>query len=174
MRDQFGRWGSLPALLLFAVAGCLGPAPGPPFEWAPAPPEHRGRVYIYRSDDLRSLSVVKASIDGLEIGSFRNHEYETLEIGAGQHRLRAGMRGFGYFSLGWNESSFRVEPGEVVYLQLEVRIDTPREPALGTPRELEIGGRPQGTVSQNIFIIKQPAAKAADDLELTSRLPNPS
>ena len=81
------------------------------------------------------------------------------------------MRGFGYFSLGWNESSFLVEPGEVVYLQLEVRIDSPREPALGAPRELEIGGRPQRSVSQNIFIIKRPAAKAADDLKSTRRRP---
>jgi hypothetical protein len=122
---------------------------------------------------LRSLSVVRASIDGLDIGTFRDREYETLEIEAGQHELRAGMRGFAYFKMGWNKSSFRVRPGEVVYLQLEVRIDTPQEPSLGAPRELEIGGRPEAAPSENIFIIKQPATKAADDLELTSRLPSP-
>ncbi len=173
VRNQIGRWGLLPTLLLFAVAGCLAPAPGPPFEWAPAPPEHRARVYIYRSDDLRSLSVVKASIDSLVIGTFRNREYETFEIAPGQHLLRAGMRGFAYFNLGWNESSFQVGPGEVVYFQLELRIDTLREPALGVPRELEIGGRPQASVSENIVIIRRPAAMAAEDLELTRRLPQP-
>ncbi len=161
-------------LLLFTVAGCRASAPGPPFEWAPTPSAHRGRVYIYRIDERRSLSVVRASIDGEDIGTFRDHEYETLEIATGRYELRAGMRGFGFFSMGWNKSSFRVRPGEVVFLQLEVRIGTPHEPTLGAPRELEIGGRPEATPSENIFIIKRPAAKAAEDLELTRRLPSPS
>lgn len=173
MRDRLRVWDLL-QMLLFAVAGCLDPAPGPPFEWAPAPAEHRGRVYVYRSDELRSLSVVKVSIDGLDIGSFRDGEYETLEIAVGKHRVRAGMRGLGYFNMGWNESSFRVEAGEVAFLQLQVRIDAPREPALGGPRELEIGGRPERSVSQNIFIIRRPAAKAAEDLKTMRRLPNSS
>jgi hypothetical protein len=171
MRNRVGRRGWLATLLLCAAAACHRPPPGPPFEWAPPASQHRGRVYIYRSDKLRSLSVVEVSIDDRVVGTFRDAEYETLEMAPGLHRLRAGLRGFGYFNLGWNDSTFQVERGGVVYIQLEIRIDTSQQPALGTPRELEIGGRPTATASENIFIIKRPAAKAADELKSTRRRP---
>jgi hypothetical protein len=158
------------ALLLADLSGCAGYTTGPAFSIAPAPPANRGRVYIYRADGRNSGAVVKTTINGQEVGTFRDHEYETFEISAGAHRLSAGMRGFAYFRLGWNEHTFRVRPGETVFIQLEMRVDVRGDDVLGRPRELEIGGRPDQQVTENIFIIERPREQALELLARTTRL----
>lgn len=153
-------------------AACAQAPLGPNFSRAEPPPEHRGQVYVYRNDPRNSLAVVAVTIDGRTTGTFRNREYETLEIASGSHRLRAGLRGFAFLNLGWNDHTFRVRPGQAVYLKLEVRLDSPSAPAAPTaPRELEIGGRPEATGTENVFIREIPEAEALEELALTTRLP---
>lgn len=159
--------------VLFAILGCASAAPGPAFEWAPQPPNHRGRIYLYRADTRTSLATVKASINGRDVGTFRDGEYETFEISAGGHRLRAGMRGVGFFNLGWNEHTFRVKPGETVFVHLEVRVDGGAQPTLEGPRSLDISGRSDNRISENIFIGQRSRADATSDLEVSTRLSGP-
>jgi hypothetical protein len=173
MANQPKSWTLTPVLVLFAILGCTTPMPGPAFEWAAEPPSHRGRIYLYRADTRTSLATVKTSINGRDVGTFRDGEYETFEISAGGHRLRAGMRGVGFFNLGWNEHTFRVRPGETVFLHLEVRIDAGTQPQLDPPRSLDIGGRSDHSVSENIFIGERTRADAAPDLEVATRLSSP-
>lgn len=154
-------------LLACIAAACAKPPLGPPFEAAPPPPEHRGRVYVYRADERGSLATVRITIDGLEVGRFRNGEYETLELPAGTHHLRAGLRGFGMLAWGWNKHRFRLKPGEIVYLEISVRLTARSAPAT---RELEIAGRPSGAASENVFIVPRSAVDALADLEATTRL----
>lgn len=160
----------VPGLVLIAIVGCAGAPSGPAFQWAPTPPEHRGRVYLYRTDTRNSMAVVQASIGGQSIGTFRNHEYETLELPAGSHRLRAGMRGLGFLTLGWNEHRFRLKAGEIVFLHLDVRIDGGTGVELMGPRELEIGGRSDHRVTENVFIGEQTRSDAISNLEISTRL----
>lgn len=159
--------------VLFAILGCASTARGPAFEWAAQPPNHRGRVYLYRADTRTSLATVKASINGRDVGTFRDGEYETFEISAGGHRLRAGMRGVGFFNLGWNEHTFRVKPGETLFIHLEVRVDAGAQPQLEGPRALDIGGRSDNRMSENIFIGERSRADATPDLEISTRLSSP-
>jgi len=154
------------------VSACAQTPLGPSFTRAELPPEHRGRVYVYRNDPRTSLAVVNTSIDGRTTGTFRNREYQTVEIAAGSHRLRAGMRGFAFLNLGWNDHTFRVRPGEVVYLKLEVRLDSRASATTpAAPRELEIGGRPEATGTENIFIREVSEEAALEELAITTRLP---
>lgn len=170
MPSQLNRSTILSALLLFAGFACAGPPPGPPFQWAPPPPEHRGRVYVYRVDSRTSLASVRATIDGKDIGMFRDREYETFEIAAGSHRLRVRMRGVGFFNLGWNEHDFRVRPGEVVFLHLQIRLQSGSDSPLEPSRDLEIAGRSDNRISENIYIAEASRPQATQDLEITRLL----
>ena len=78
-------------------------------------------LYLYRADDRGSLATVRVTLDGRLVGSLQNREYETIELHAGTHHLRAGMRGFAFLAWGWNDHRFRVKPGETVYLEISVR-----------------------------------------------------
>ena len=175
---RFGRHAeliSVPAIravlcLVCLAAGCAKSPHGPPFEPAPPPPDHRGRVYLYRADVRGSLASVRITIDGLEVGRFRNLEYETLELPAGTHHLRAGLRGFGLLAWGWNDHRFRLKPGETAYLEISVRLTA--RPAPDAPG-LEIPGRQSGAASENVFILRVSAEEALSDLALTTRLPRP-
>lgn len=149
------------------AVGCATPPLGPAFEPAPAPRDHRARIYLYRSDSPGSLASVQLRIDGLEVGRMRNHEYETLELATGGHRLQAGLRGFGLLAWGWNEHRVDLKSGETVYLEISVRLTARSAPAT---RELEIAGRQSGSVSENVFIIRRTPTEALSKLELMTRL----
>jgi hypothetical protein len=157
------------ALLLVGLiaCGCAGAAIGPPFKPPEPPPDHRGRLVLYRSDQPGSLASVRITIDGLEVGRFRNHEYETTLMSPGTHMLRAGLRGFGLLAWGWNAHRFRVEAGETTYLMISVRLAARDVPET---RELDIAGRPTGAASENVFIVPKSAQAALDDLKSTTRL----
>jgi len=155
-------------LFLACIApACATPPLGPPFEPAPPPPDHRGRVYLYRVDDRSSLATVRVEIDGLEVDRFRNNEYETHELPAGTHHLRAGLRGFGLLAWGWNQHRFRLKPGETVYLKISVRLTARAAPDV---QALEIAGGPSGAASENVFIVPRPAKEALSELAATTRL----
>ena len=157
--------------LLFLVAfACAKPTVGPPFELAPPPPDHRGRVYLYRADQPGSLAAVRVTIDGQEVGRIRNNEFETLELPVGAHHLRAGLRGFGFLAWGWNNQRFRLGPGETVYIKLSVRLDAQPAP---TSRQAEIAGRSSGSTSENVFIIRPSADNALSGLKATTRMVRP-
>ncbi len=139
---------------------------GPPFEPAPPSSPDRGRVYLYRLDERESLASVRVALDGKSIGRFRDHEYTTLELPPGPHRLRVGLRGFGWLAWGWNEHRFRLAPGETLYIKLAVRLSARTVPQ---SRELEIAGREPGTASENVFIILPTEREALTDLAATTR-----
>jgi hypothetical protein len=153
--------------LVLTASGCPKAPLGPPFAPAPLPPDHRARIYIYRLDDRGSLATVRITLDGLDVGRFRNREYETLELPAGTHHLRAGMRGFGLLAWGWNEQRVRMRPGETVYLKVSVRLEAQSAPVA---REVEIAGRESGAASENVFIIPRAAGEALSELAVTTRL----
>jgi len=163
-----------PLFLVLTILGCAAAPRGPAFEWAAEPSDRRGRIYLYRADPLPSLAVVKTSIDGRTTGTLRDGEYTTLELAAGSHQLRVGMRGMGFFTLGWNAHNLRVRPGETLFFQLEVRIDEGTQSQLDTPRSLEIGGRSDYRVSENVFIREQTRADATPALETSTRLTKPN
>ncbi len=166
-----GIWTAVYLVVLVCIAtACTKPPSGPPFESAPPPPDHAGRLYLYRSDQPGSLASVRVTIDGLEVGRFRNNEYETLELSIGEHHLRAGMRGFGLLAWGWNNHRFPLGPGDTVYLRISVRLTEHSAPQ---GRDLEIAGRPGGAASENVFILRVSAEEALSDLALTTRLPRP-
>jgi hypothetical protein len=165
--DSSGRWAA--ALLLFALiaCGCAQAPTGPPFTPPEPAPDHRARLVLYRTDQPGSLASVKITIDGLDFGRFRNHEYETTLMTPGTHMLRAGLRGFGLLAWGWNAHRFRLDPGETTYLQISVRLAARDAP---DTRDLDIAGRPSGAVSENVFIVPKSAQAALDDLGSTTRL----
>ncbi len=157
------------ALLLFALftSGCTGSATGPAFQPPEPPANHRARLVLYRTDQQGSLASVKITIDGREVGRFRNREYETMLLTPGTHILRAGLRGFGFASWGWNTHRFRMTAGETTYLEISVRLAAREAPET---RELEIAGRPSGAASENVYIVPKSAHTALDDLQSTTRL----
>ena len=104
---------------------------------------------------------------GREFGRFRNNEYETTLLSPGTHILRAGLRGFGLLAWGWNSHRFRLNPGETTYLEVSVRLAIRDEPEA---RGIEIAGRPDGTASENVFIVPKSAQTAIQSLEITTRL----
>ncbi|MCA9504441.1 MAG: hypothetical protein H6748_08675 [Spirochaetaceae bacterium] len=154
-------------LLILLVGACAAAPSGPPFELASPPPAHRGRLYLYRVDARPSLSKVHVTLDGREVGTFRDGEYETLEVSAGPRHLRVGLRGFGLLQWGWNDQRLHVEPGETLFVELSVRLAARELPAAG---ELEIGGRDEGSASENVFIELQNAETALPRLAGTTRL----
>jgi len=169
-RPTVRAWPTLLFLVGFAAA-CAKPAVGPPFEIAPPPPDYRGRVYLYRADQPGSLAAVRITIDRQDVsGRIRNGEYETLELPTGTHRLRAGLRGFGLLAWGWNNHQFRLGPGETIYIKLSVQLTAQPAP---TARGVEIAGRPSGTASENVFIIRQSADDALSGLKSTTRMVRP-
>jgi hypothetical protein len=155
-------------LTLLLGSACATAPLGPPFSLAPAPAENRARVYLYRSDPHASLSTVRVTIDGREIGELRNDEYETLEVSAGSHHLRAGVRSIVLVAWGWNEQRVRLEPGETLFVELSVRLTEREQPA--TPG-LEIAGRASGAASENVYLQIQPEKEALAALDTMTRRP---
>lgn len=154
-------------VLLLLSSGC-GPKPyGPAFQMSPLPPPNRARLYVYRMDERTSLASVRLTIDGQEIGPFRDQEYETLVLPAGMRTVRAGLRGFGFMAWGWSVHKLRVQPGETAYLMLSVRMAEQTAP---TSREVEIAGRDSGTASENVFIVPRSQAQALSELQRMTRL----
>lgn len=162
---------SLCILGLFLLCGlglaCAKPPAGPAFTPAAAPPEHRSRIYVYRVDPRSSLASVDIEIDGREIGRFQDAEYETLEIAAGPHHLKAQMRGLAFVSLGWNEHRFRTLPGEAIYIEVSVRL---AERSIPDSRSLEIAGRSSAGGSENVFLIERGTAEALDRMRGATRI----
>lgn len=150
---------------LLATACTRAPL-GPPFE-AAATPEHRARLYVYRADVRGSLATVHVTLDGRPVGRFRNHEYETLELTAGSHKLHATLRGLGLTAWGWNDYQILLEPGQTLYLELSVRLTARAAPEASG---LEIAGRTSGAASENVFIVPRSAKDALPDLRATTRL----
>lgn len=150
-----------------AASACATHSVGPPFELAAPPPQNRTRIYLFRSDSRPSLSTVRVTLDGREIGTFRNAEYETLELAAGSHHLRVGMRSVALVAWGWNEQRLRLEPGKTIFVQLSVRLTERAQPG---GRELEIGGRSGGAVSENVYLQIQPEGEALAQIEATTRI----
>lgn len=164
---QWAVPGLVLGLLLALGLGCARPPEGPAFTPADAPNENRSRVYLYRVDPRASLANVDIKIDGREIGRFRNSEYETIEIAAGPHHLKAQMRGLAFVSLGWNEHRFRAPPGKPIYIEVSVRLaarDVPNSPSL------EIAGRSSAGGSENVFLIERGATEALDRMRATTRI----
>jgi hypothetical protein len=153
--------------LLATLSSCASAPIGPAFLRASDPARHRGRIYLYREDARSSLSALKVSIAGRELGTLRDGEYETLELHAGGHELRVGLRSLAFVAWGWNEQRIRLEPGETVYLKLSVRLTPHANPG---GRSLEIAGRTGGAASENIFIQHQGEAAALRALSSTTRL----
>ncbi len=153
--------------LSLLTSACASPPAGPFFALASEPPENRARIYLFRADDRPSLSRVRITIDGRDIGTFRNGEYETLEVSAGSHHLRAGLRSIALVAWGWNDQRIRLEPGKTIFIQLSVRLS---ERALPGGRDLEIAGRAGGAVSENVYLQIQPKSKALARIGVTTRL----
>lgn len=167
MRSQSPKRRVLVTLMLLWLSACASAPLGPPFERAPFPPESRARLYLFRVDERPSLATVRVTVDGREIGSFRNGEYETLELSAGSHHIRAGMRSIALIAWGWNEQRIRFAPGETLFVQLSVRLTGREQPAAAG---LEIAGRQSGAASENVYIQIQPARDALALIEGTTRL----
>jgi len=155
------------AVLLLSLAGCAKTPAGPAFEIAPPPPAGRARIYLFRADVRSSRSSIRVTIDGREIGTFQDREYETLEISAGPHHLRAGLRSITFVAFGWNEQRIRLAPGETIYIQLSARLTERAQPAT---RELEIAGRTSGAVSENVYLQIQPERDALPQLRKSTRI----
>jgi hypothetical protein len=159
-------------LVIIAVSafGCARAPSGPPFELDARPAEHRGRLYIFRADDRSSLSKVRVTVDGRELCSFRDGEYETLELPVGTHQLRAGLRSIALVAWGWNNQRLKLRPGETVFIKLSVRLTGRAQPG---GRELEIAGRPSGAASENIYIQYLAEPEALEQIRSTTRLVPP-
>ena len=153
-------------VLLLLISGCAKQPAGPAFELAAAPPSHRARLYLYRMDGRSSLSRIRVTVDGREVGTFQDGEYETLELSAGSHHLRAGLRSLGGISWGWNEQKIRFKPGETVFVEISVRLT---QIASGG-RDLEIAGRASGGASENVYLQRRPEKEATGRIEVTTRL----
>ena len=168
-RTRSQRWKRrvIVTLVLLWLSACASAPLGPPFERAPFPPESRARLYLFRIDERPSLSTVRVTVDGREIGSFRNGEYETVELSAGSHNVRAGLRSIALVAWGWNEQRIRFAPGETLYVQLSVRLTEREQPAAAG---LEIAGRPSGAASENVYIQIQPEREALAMIGGTTRL----
>ena len=158
------------AILTVSVFGCARAPYGPPFELMAQPPEYRGRLYVFRDDDRSSLSKVRVTVGGRELGSFRNGEYETIELPVGTHPLRAGLRSIALVAWGWSNQKLRLRPGETVFIKLSVRLTERPSPG---GRELEIAGRPSGAASENVYIQYLSETEGLEQIRTTTRLVPP-
>ena len=161
--------GSAALVLAFiaTLTSCASAPTGPAFIPASDPASHRGRIYVYREDARSSLSALKVSVGGRHLGTLRDGEYETLELPAGGHELRVGLRSLALVAWGWNEQRISLDPGATLYLQLSVRLTSHPNPG---GRSLEIAGRAGGAASENVFIQHQGEAAALRALSLTTRV----
>jgi len=157
--------GTVIALLLTALA-CATRTPGPPFVREADPTDDRALVYVYRSDSRPSLSPVRVRLDGRELGLLRDGEYTALEVAPGPRRIEAGVRSVAFVAWGWNDQTLLLEPGEVAYVEVSVRL-AERRPAGG--RALEIAGRTSGAVSENVYLRPLGAREALAALSRTTR-----
>jgi len=166
--------GSGPLLILAILAvstfGCARAPLGPPFELNAQPPDYRARLYVFRGDDRSSLSKVRVTVGGQELGRFRDGEYETIELPVGTHQLRAGLRSVALVAWGWNNQTLRLRPGETVFIKLSVRLTERPSPG---GRELEIPGRPSGAASENVYIEYLSEPSALQQIRSTTRLVPP-
>lgn len=153
-------------IVALVLAGCAGRPSGPPFLRAPEPPEHRGRIYVYRSDEGRGLANVSVELDGRPLATLGRTEYETVEVASGPHVVRVGVRSAFWPAWGWNEQRVQLDPGETLYLALVVRLGAPVEP---TTSSVEIAGRGQSLASQNVFIEFVPETDALAALATRTR-----
>ncbi len=162
---------ALAALLSTALLPACGPPPpGPRFESLPLPSGQRSRVVVYRGEDRSSLTTIGVTLDGQRLGRFRAREYETIEIAPGSHRLRAGLRGFAFTTLGWNEHRFRARPGEIVFLELQIRLNETNPSNVPQSRDQQIPGNPDQRASENVFIIPRSRPEALSVLPSTRRI----
>jgi hypothetical protein len=159
-------WVHVLLVLMLTLSACAKPPAGPPFEIAEQPPANRARIYLFRSDVRSSRSTVNVTIDGREIGAFQDREYETLEVAAGLHHLRAGLRSVAFVAWGWNDQRIRLDPGKTIYIQLSARLTERAQPG---GRELEIAGRPSGAASENVYLQIQPKRVALPLLRGSTR-----
>jgi hypothetical protein len=152
------------------MLACARPPAGPAFTPERPPPPHRARLYVYRADDQISLANVRIEVDGRAVGRLSHGEYETLELSAGPHRLRAGLRGPLLLAWGWNEHPLRLTPGETAYLRVSVRLsEHAAAPIAAGSSTLDIAGRGQGVASENVFIELRPEAAALEELRSATR-----
>ena len=100
---------TLTLALITTLSACATAPTGPGFLRVSDPAPPRGRIYLYREDARSSPSTLKVSIGGREIGTLRDGEYETLELPAGVHELRVGLRSLAFVAWGWNEQRVLVE-----------------------------------------------------------------
>lgn len=115
-------------------------------------------------DERRSLTQVNVKLGGRTLATLRDREYQTLELGRGEHELGAQMRGLGLVPLGWNAHRFKVEAGDTVYLHLSVRVEATK----GAPPSLAIGGRSNDVLKENVYILERGPEEAERDLRLTT------
>jgi hypothetical protein len=153
--------------LAFTTLGCARAPAGPAFEAAIAPPPHRGRLYLYRADSRNSFSRVRVTVGGLQVGRFRDAEYETLELPAGLHKIRAGLRSLAGVAWGWNEQVIHLKPGESAFVEISVRLT--ERPQTGG-RSLDIAGRTGGVASENVYLQRRSEKEALARIQLTTRL----
>jgi hypothetical protein len=153
--------------LVVTTLGCARAPIGPAFEAASAPAPHRGRLYLYRADSRNSFSQVSVRVGGLQVGRFRDAEYETLELPAGLHNIRAGLRSLAGVAWGWNEQEIHLKPGESVFVEISVRLT--ERPQTGG-RSLDIAGRTGGVASENVYLQRRSEKDALDRVQLTTRL----
>ncbi len=168
-RRAAGAASTLVVGLALVLLACSSAPVGPAFEAARPPPPHRARLYVYRADEQVSLATIRLELDGRPVGRLGHGEYETFELSAGPHRLRAGLRGALLLAWGWNEHPLRLAPGETAYLRISVRLSEHEAPptAAGSST-LDIAGRSQGVASENVFIELRPEYAALEELRSTT------
>lgn len=108
------------ALLAVFAAGCASPASGPTYSESkstlPAPNPGSGRIFIYRTDILGSISEPPVRINGDEAGTARVRGFFYVDLAPGRYRLDTGSK---------DENVVRVAlaAGQVVYVRLEFSAD---------------------------------------------------
>ena len=166
---QFPRLTRLSLIVVLVLLGsaCARPAPGPSFFPAADPLAHRARLYVFRTDARSSFSRVRVTLDGQNLGTFQNGEYETVELPAGPHHLRAGLRSLAGVAWGWNEDQIHLRPGETVYVEMSVRMTQIDRPG---GRSLEIAGRSSSSASENVYLQRLPPKDALERMGSATRI----
>lgn len=160
-----------PAALLVALAAlgllaCASAPRGPGFARADAPPADLARLYVYRGDPRPSFARVRLELDDQALGDLRDGEYTTLLVAPGPHLLEAGLRSAAFVAWGWNDQRLRLAPGETRYVRVSVRVQGREHPPASG---LEIGGRPTGTSSENVYLQIRSESDALRELAETTR-----